>query len=134
METSRRRRPAKGVDRFDLEYYYIEIKCQCPSSPTRDIMASGRRTMADASSFLDAEGRVTRWPKKKAEKLEVLRYLRGKMLPGVAYSERQVNELLGRWHLFGDHALLRREMYDNYLIDRTPDGREYRVREEEGSR
>jgi len=37
------------------------------------------------SAFLDKDGKITRWPKKKSEKLEVLKYIQGKMERGRAY-------------------------------------------------
>lgn len=77
------------------------------------------------SGLLDEEGRVTRWPKKRDQKQGVLEYLGGKFSVGVEYSEREVNAVIDAWHLFGDHALLRRELFDRGLIERTPDGRRY---------
>ena len=40
--------------------------------------------------------------------------------------EEELNRLLRAAHLFGDHALLRRELCDRGLVARTKDGREYR--------
>lgn len=88
--------------------------------------------LAKYTRLLDAEGRVKRWPKKLDEKLFVLEYLQEKLPKGVSFSEKEVDETLIRWHAFGDHALLRREMFDRYLLNRTPDGREYWVGEEKG--
>lgn len=83
----------------------------------------------DISTLLDDMGRVKRWPKKKQDKINVLRYLQDKFEVGVKYSEKEINEILKEWHLFNDHALLRREMYDRYLLNRTIDGREYWLEE-----
>lgn len=77
--------------------------------------------------LLDTAGRVRRWPKKKEEKLEVLKYLQGKLEPGRNYGEKEINAILDSWHCFGDYALLRRELYDKGLLDRTPDCRSYWV-------
>jgi hypothetical protein len=33
---------------------------------------------------------------------------------------------LNRWHVFGDHAVLRRALFEAGLVDRTQDGRRYR--------
>jgi hypothetical protein len=82
--------------------------------------------------LLDERGRVKRWPTKKAVKLLVLQYLQSKFEKGKKYSEKEFSSILKEWHLFNDHALLRREMYDNYLVDRTRDGREYRLRPAKG--
>ena len=72
-------------------------------------------------SIIDKNGIVIRWPKKKEEKLAVLNYLITKFEPGLEYKELQVNQILKQWHSFGDYALLRRELYDNFLMDRNPE-------------
>jgi hypothetical protein len=84
-------------------------------------------------AFLDKDGKVTRWPKKKSEKLEVLKYIQGKMERGRNYTEKEINGIIERWHSFHDYALLRRELYDNYLLERTPDGRAYWIARKNGS-
>jgi hypothetical protein len=80
-------------------------------------------------NLLDDKGRVFRWPKKKLEKYAVLLYLHRKMTTGKIYSEKEVNEIIMQWHSFGDYALLRREMFDNFLLERTKDGKEYWINE-----
>jgi hypothetical protein len=75
--------------------------------------------------LLDPAMRVKRWPKKIVEKLFVLEYLQTKLEIERKYSEKEVNTILKEWHLFNDHALLRRELYDRYYVNRTTDGREY---------
>jgi hypothetical protein len=82
----------------------------------------------DISNLLDENGKVKRWPKKKEEKIEVLKYLNTKFEEGKQYSEKEVNEILNKWHNFSDYALLRREMFDNYLLERTRDGRKYWIK------
>jgi len=72
-------------------------------------------------SIINKEGLVIRWPKKKEEKLAVLNYLISKFEPGIRYKELQVNTILKKWHTFGDHALLRRELYDNFYMNREPE-------------
>lgn len=79
----------------------------------------------DIDDLKDENGKIKRWPKKKTEKLEVLKYVNSKFEVGEKYSEKEVNELINKWHTFGDYALIRREMFDHYLLERTPDGKEY---------
>ena len=83
------------------------------------------------STIKNEDGIIFRWPKKKEEKRAVLEYLATKFERGRKYSELEVNMILKRWHSFGDHSLLRREMYDAFLLDRTPDCHEYWVHEDE---
>jgi hypothetical protein len=42
------------------------------------------------------------------------------------YSECEVNEVLNAHHAFGDHCLLRRELVETRLLERTPGGERYR--------
>ncbi len=80
-------------------------------------------------SIINKDGIVLRWPKKKEEKNAVLAYLVTKFEKGVEYKEMQVNEILKKWHSFGDHALLRRELYDHFFMDRNPEKGLYWVQE-----
>lgn len=84
-------------------------------------------TTSDDMRFLDSAGRVNQWPAKHKDKILVLEYLATKFTPGTAYSESEVNELLKKWHTFGDWPLLRRELFDRGFLDRNPDGSDYRL-------
>jgi hypothetical protein len=78
--------------------------------------------------YLDDEGRLTTWPSarnRKAVQTLVLRYLAEKFEFGRDYSEREVNDLLNRWHTFGDPALLRRELFENGYVNREKSGARY---------
>ncbi len=81
----------------------------------------------DITYLLDNDGRIIRWPKKKLEKEAVLKYLHTKFEVGKTYTEQEVNTIITKWHLFSDYALLRRELFNHYLLERTPDGRQYWV-------
>jgi len=87
--------------------------------------------MVNLQQFLDEEGRVVRWPSRKGDRLVgqqlVVEYLITKFEFGRTYSEREVNDQLNRWHTFMDWALLRREMFNRNLFNRTLDGRQYWV-------
>ena len=43
-----------------------------------------------------------------------------------SYSEREVNEVLNAHHAFGDPCLLRRDLVEIKLLERTPGGEQYR--------
>lgn len=83
--------------------------------------------MKQLSNFLDQEGRLVKLPAKRTMQLEALAYLAEKFQPETEYTEREVNELLCRWHTFGDPAALRRALCDGRFLDRDPYGRSYRL-------
>ena len=76
-------------------------------------------------SFLDAEGRLTRFPAKQKMQLEALCYLADKIPENQTFTEKEFNALLNALHTFGDPATLRRELFDFYLIERQKDGSRY---------
>lgn len=77
------------------------------------------------SRYLDAEGRLKGWPSKRSDQLDALRYLAARLPDGMEWSERELNALLKALHTFGDWALLRRDLYEVRLLDRSRDGRRY---------
>lgn len=79
-----------------------------------------------ATRHFDAGGCLIRWPGRASERALCLWVLWSRLAPGDLGPEGRVNAHLGQWHTFGDHALLRRELFDAGLVDRTPDGRAYR--------
>ena len=79
----------------------------------------------DLQQFLDDNGRVTRWPKKRKEKDIILAYLAEKIGTHREYTEFEINEILKQFHTFDDWALLRRELYEAGLLNRTKDGSTY---------
>jgi hypothetical protein len=78
--------------------------------------------------FVDEGGRLVQWPVRQKVQRMAAEYLSTRFEPGREYSERQVNELLLRWHTFGDWALLRRVLCDWRYMEREPDGTRYRLR------
>ena len=82
--------------------------------------------LARIARYFDAAGRLIRWPGKASHRPECLWVLWSRLPAGVVMHEREVNARLTAEHLFGDHALLRRELVDTGLMRRTVDGREYR--------
>jgi hypothetical protein len=78
--------------------------------------------------YLDEQNRVTTWPSKRNRKsvqFIVLKYLAAQFEPGATYHEREVNDLLRLHHTFDDPALLRRELFESGLINRTRNGFSY---------
>jgi hypothetical protein len=79
-----------------------------------------------ATRHFDLQGRLIRWPAKASHQRLCLWGLWICVPAGKIFAERQINEILKTRHSFGDHALLRRALYDGGLVSRTADGREYK--------
>jgi len=82
-------------------------------------------------NFLDAKGKLTAFPAKRKMKLYALLYLSQKIAAGKDYKEREINDILLDWHTFADPATLRRELYDYGFLDRSRDGKVYRLAEKQ---
>lgn len=74
----------------------------------------------------DREGRLVRWPGKRSQQELCLWFLWSKIPRGRTFSEREIGEFLNTLHLFGDAALLRRDLFDLGLVERKRDGSDYR--------
>lgn len=78
-----------------------------------DVDSYDRKVLA---SFTDREGRFTAFPAQEKKMLVLLRHCARAFEPGVRYPEKQVNEILGRFH--ADTAALRRELIADHLMAR----------------
>lgn len=83
-----------------------------------DIDAYDRKVLAD---FLLPGGRLKAIPAQRKKLEAVLRHIAVEFQPGLRYTEKQVNELLNRFHT--DTATLRRELIGYRLLARA--GGEY---------
>lgn len=87
-------------------------------------------TLTDAAQralrLFDDHGRLTRWPIKYSTQRLLLWGLWMRFDGKRRYTEREVNEVLNAHHTFGDHCILRRELINMRLLERKPDGSEYR--------
>lgn len=72
------------------------------------------------------EGRLSLWPSKYSHQVPCLWVLWSRVPPRTDFTEREVNAILTAQHDFGDFALLRRELVNHKLLERTPDCRVYR--------
>jgi hypothetical protein len=93
-----------------------------------DLEAYDRKVL---SNFLTPEGRIKTFPGQRKKFEVILRYVLKVFEPGVRYSERQVNELLGKFH--PDTATLRRELVSHGWLKRQSDGTSYWKEIEEGT-
>jgi hypothetical protein len=67
-------------------------------------------------NFLGEDGRLHTVPRKRTKLLVVLDHLAQQFEPGRTYTEREVNDVLGRFH--PDHAALRRYLVDEQFLTR----------------
>ena len=69
--------------------------------------------------------KIVRWPKKPSDKEVVITYLSTKFDYENKYTEKEVNAIIDKYHLFDDIALLRRELVSRKMLSRMDDGSEY---------
>ena len=77
------------------------------------------------SNLINDLEQIQRWPKKPKDKEDVISFLSSKFKIGERYSEKEVNNIINRHHLFNDTALLRRELIGRKYLARKDDGSEY---------
>jgi hypothetical protein len=98
-----------------------------PTTP--DVEALAPRLSERAARTLkcfDFSGRLTRWPPKLSQQRLAMWVLWTRFDARRVYTEAEVNRVLKAWHLYGDHATLRRELIDHQLMTRKSDCSEYR--------
>jgi hypothetical protein len=74
----------------------------------------------------DFSGRLTRWPPKLSQQRLAMWVLWTRFDARRVYTEAEVNKVLKAWHVYGDHATLRRELINHQLMTRKSDCSEYR--------
>jgi hypothetical protein len=87
---------------------------------------SDRKLVARVARCFDEAARLMRWPSRRADQIASLWILWAQFPSAREIPEHDVNTLLRGMHLFGDHALLRRELCDLGLLARNPSGSVYR--------
>lgn len=76
---------------------------------------------AKALTQFDDWGRLTRWPHKYSVQRLAMWALWIRFDAARRYSEREVNEILKAWTVYGDHVTPRRELIEMKLLGREPD-------------
>lgn len=94
-----------------------------PAPPPQPV---DHRRVLRVSRHFDTDALLLRWPKKAGERVLCLWALWSRLPAASTLNEAEINALLTQNHVFGDHALLRRALCDQGLMDRTSDGRVYR--------
>ncbi len=85
-----------------------------------DLDAYDRKVIAD---YTRRDGSLKSIPAQLKKRQAILRYLVKSFTPGKRYSEKKVNEVLGRFH--ADTASLRRELVGSGLMMRAGGGGDY---------
>ena len=96
---------------------------------TPNLEAAAPRLSERAAKTLkcfDFSGRLTRWPPKLSQQRLALWVLWTRFDARRVYTEAEVNQVLKAWHVYGDHATLRRELINHRLMTRKSDCSEYR--------
>lgn len=80
----------------------------------------------DITRFLDATGRIDRYPLRSAQRRELLAWVAARAFsPTDVLTEPEVNARLEPYAPGGDVAVLRRYLVDHGLLERTASGSEY---------
>lgn len=80
----------------------------------------------ELNGFLDGNLKLKVWPSKPAKKQAAMEYLASKFEYDREYAEKEVSEIIKANHTFNDHPMLRRELINRRLLERTPNGAVYR--------
>jgi hypothetical protein len=93
-----------------------------PEQSTPRLSERAARTL----KCFDFSGRLMRWPPKLSQQRLAMWVLWTRFDARRVYTEAEVNKVLKAWHVYGDHATLRRELINHQLMTRKSDCSEYR--------
>ena len=112
-----------------MDFYWSEkiIKWLNLNEFTRPVLALFVCPIVDfsMSNLINEFNEITRWPKKKLDKEYIIKYLSKKFKSGKKYSEKEVNSIIKKHHIFNDIPLLRRELISKKYLCRTDDCSRY---------
>ncbi len=80
-------------------------------------------------NFLNSEKKLISYPSKRKMRLYSLIYIASKFDTTKKYTEKEVNEIINSHTVFKDPATIRRELYNNFFINRTDNCKEYWLNE-----
>jgi len=93
--------------------------------PAPDLDPASKKVL---KAYLNADGSIKQIPNQPAKLQVILNYLIQAFSPDTNYTEKEVNQILRRFH--EDTAGLRRDLVDAKMLDRESDGSRYwRVKE-----
>lgn len=91
---------------------------EAPAEAPRPVLSANA---AKALTQFDDWGRLTRWPHKYSVQRLAMWALWIRFDSARRYTEREVNQLLKAWTIYGDHVTPRRELIEMKLLGREPD-------------
>ncbi len=121
--------------RTDGHYYFYFLKTDTLEAMAQRLLKSENlpRLSADVESeaydrkiiqnFTDASGRIKSLPAQEKKFQVLLCYVAKAFQAGRRYTEKEVNEILSRYH--EDTASLRRGLIEYHLMERESNGKEY---------
>lgn len=90
------------------------------------VEAVDNRMVERTARYFDAAGKLVSWPSKVSQQRLCLWVMWSRLPAETTLNERQISDRLKAEHLFGDPAILRRDMVGQDLLTRTDDGSIYR--------
>ncbi len=121
--------------RTDGHYYFYSLKTEALREMSQRLLKAENlpRLSADVEAaaydrkvlqnFTDSEGRIKALPAQEKKFQVLLRHVAQSFEPQRRYSEKEVNQILARYH--EDTASLRRGLIEYRIMAREGDGREY---------
>lgn len=95
-------------------------KIRSEYTPSSELSEKPRKVLA---TFLNPDGSIKQLPSEPGKLQIILDYLLNAFNPGEVYTEKEVNEIIRRFHL--DTAGLRRDLVDHGMLQRKSDGSQY---------
>lgn len=118
---------AKSAGFRNFQHFRANAKAQdllaAPAAPSDPVDFAKLRALI---RLFDATGRLTVWPSRRGRQVLCLWVLWSAVPARQVFDEPGITRFLAALHLFGDPAMLRRELCDLGLLTRTPDCRQYR--------
>ena len=119
---------ARAAGRRNFQHFRADAtaKSRLAETAVPEVAPADYQRVERAARHFDSQGRLLRWPA-RAGLAELCLWVLWSRIPSKeVFTDRQISEMLTLWHVFGDHALLRRALFDARLIDRNVNGSAYR--------
>ena len=108
----------RGLEALSREQFAARPRESYVPAPGLD--QKSRKVLAN---YLNADGSIKQIPSQGPKLRVILEYLATAIIPGLNYTEKEVNTILRHFHL--DTAGLRRDLVDAGLLARESDGSRY---------